>query len=190
MKLMGRPRLSPAERPATSAERQRVLAQQRAAELGRLRQQRAKKVDHERKRQEWETPWPVCQDYEAECHFPLDVWATAETAKCARFFSPEVHGLVQDGQDNICWMPPPYGPALPAWMEKASRSRLAGATVVGLVPSRTGPPWWHAWVQGKGQVRERQGHLTFVGAPNPAGFASVAVIFRPPPSGGDSIAAR
>ena len=64
-------------------------------------------------------------------------------------------------------------------MEKAYLSSLAGATVVCLVPARTGTRWWHAWVKGKAEVRERQGRITFVDAADPAGFDSVAVIYRP-----------
>src|SRR5262245_26704965 len=56
---------------------------------------------------------------------------------------------------------------------------LAGATVVCLVPSRTGTAWWHAWVLEKAEIRHRKGRITFVGAANPAGFDSVAAIYRP-----------
>ena len=86
---------------------------------------------------------------------------------------------MQDWGDNVCWMNPPYGPQIGAWMEKAYVSSLAGATVVCLVPSRTGTRWWHAWVLGKAEIRPRQGRIRFVGAPDPAGFDSVAVIYRP-----------
>ena len=65
-------------------------------------------------------------------------------------------------------------------MEQAYRSSLAGATGVCRVPARTGTQWWHAWVRGKAEVRERQGRMTFVGAPHSAGFDAVAVLYRPP----------
>jgi phage N-6-adenine-methyltransferase len=179
MGLIGRPRSYRPDRPATSAERQHVFARKQQEELCRLRQQLATKVYHQSKRHDWETPWPIFAAYDAEFHFTLDVCATAENAKCPRFFSPEQNGLLQDWGDDVCWMNPPYGPQISAWMEKAWRSSLAGATVVCLVPSRTGTRWWHDWVKGKAEVRERQGRITFVGAPNPAGFDSVAVIYRP-----------
>jgi phage N-6-adenine-methyltransferase len=179
MGLIGRPRTYHQDRPATNAEYQRRYAQKRAEELQQLRQQLAQRVYHKSKKHDWETPWPVFREYDAEFHFTLDVCATAENTKCARFFSPEVDGLVQDWGDDICWMNPPYGDALPAWMAKAYLSSLAGATVVCLVPSRTGTNWWHDWVLGKGEIRQRKGRITFVGAPSNAGFASVAVIYRP-----------
>jgi site-specific DNA-methyltransferase (adenine-specific) len=180
MSLIGRPRTYYHDRSATSAERQRGFARKRAEELQQLRQQLAQKVYHQSKRHDWETLWPVFREYDAEFHFTLDVCATAETAKCARYFTPDMDGLTQDWSDDRCWMNPPYGREIGQWMEKAYRSSLAGATVVCLVPSRTGTAWWHAWVLEQAEIRHRKGRITFVGAPNPAGFDSVAVIYRPP----------
>jgi site-specific DNA-methyltransferase (adenine-specific) len=180
MGLIGRPRIYYPDRPATPAERQRAWQRTRAEELCRLRQKLAMQVYHRSQRHDWETPLAVFAEYDAEFHFTLDVCATAENAKCSRLFSPEQNGLLQDWGDDVCWMNPPYGNQIGAWMEKAWRSSLAGATVVCLVPARTGTRWWHDWVKGKAEVRERQGRITFVGAPNPAGFDSVAVIYRPP----------
>jgi site-specific DNA-methyltransferase (adenine-specific) len=179
MGLIGRPRTYHPDRPATSPERQRAWHRKRAEELQQLRQQLAQRVYHQSKSLDWETPWSVFHEYDAEFHFTLDVCATAETTKCTRYFSPDEDGLVQDWGDEICWMNPPYGRAMGLWMEKAYRSALAGATVVCLVPSRTGTTWWHAWVLEKAEIRPRQGRITFVGAPDPAGFDSVAVIYRP-----------
>jgi site-specific DNA-methyltransferase (adenine-specific) len=167
------------DRPATTAERQRRFAQKRTEELALLRQKLAQKVYHQSKRLDWETPQEVFAEYDAEFHFTLDVCATAENAKCTRFFSPEQNGLVQDWGDDVCWMNPPYGTQIGVWMEKAYRSSLAGATIVCLVPARTGTRWWHAWVLGKAEIRYRQGRTTFVGATDPAGFDSVAVIYGP-----------
>ena len=144
-----------------------------------MRQKLATRVYHQSKRHDCETPWPVFAEYDAEFHFTLDVCATPDTAKCPRFYSPEQNGLVQDWGDDICWMNPPYGREIGLWMEKAYRSSFAGATVVCLVPSRTGTRWWHAWVLGKAEIRPRQGRITLVGAKDPAGFDSVAVIYRP-----------
>ena len=51
--------------------------------------------------------------------------------------------------------------------------------MVCLVPSRTGTHWWHRWVLEKAEVRLRKDRIRFVGVTNQAGFASVAVIYRP-----------
>jgi site-specific DNA-methyltransferase (adenine-specific) len=178
MESPGRLRTYYPDRPATTADRQRRFALKRTEELCRLRQQLAQKVYHQSQRQDWATPWPVFREYDAEFHFTLDVCATAETAKCARYFTPADDGLSQDWGDDICWMNPHYGRQMGLWMQKASRSSLAGATVVCLVPARTGTVWWHTWAV-QGEIRYRQGRIPLVGAENPAGFASAAVIFRP-----------
>jgi len=179
MGLIGRPRTYHPDRVSTSTERQRRFAQKRAEELQRLRQKLAQKVYHQSQRSDGGTPWSPFAEYDREFHFTLDVCATAANAKCARYFSPAEDGLVQDWGDAICWMNPPYGGQTGQWMEKAYRSSLAGATVVCLVASRTGTRWWHAWVLGKGEIRYRQGRTTFDGYRDPAGFDSVAVIYRP-----------
>lgn len=38
---------------------------------------------------DWETPPEVFEPLDAEFHFTLDVCATAENAKCARYFTEE-----------------------------------------------------------------------------------------------------
>ena len=141
MTLVGRPRTSHPDRPATTAERQRAWQRKRAEELCRLRQQLATRISHQSKWHDWVTPWPIFAEYDAEFHFTLDVYATAETTTCLRFFSSEQDGLGQDWGDDVCWMHPPYGKDIAAWMEKAYRSSLAGAPVVCLVPSRAGTLW-------------------------------------------------
>ena len=69
-------------------EYQRRFAQKHAEELQRLRQKLAQKIYHESKRHDWETPWPVFREYDAEFHCTLDVCATAANTKCARFSPP------------------------------------------------------------------------------------------------------
>ena len=96
MNLYGRPRAYHPDRPATSAERQRVFARKRAEELCRLRSQLASRVYHQATKTDVGTPWSVFWEYDAEFHFTLDVCATADNAKCVRYFSPEQDGLVQD----------------------------------------------------------------------------------------------
>ena len=143
MSLNGRPRRYHRDRPATTAERQRAFQHKRLAELCRLRQQLATRVYHRSHKHDWETPPEVFAEYDREFHFTLDVCATAETAKCVRYFTPADNGLVQDWGDDVCCMHPPYGHEIAAWMAKAYRSSLAGATVVCLVPARAGTRWWH-----------------------------------------------
>jgi site-specific DNA-methyltransferase (adenine-specific) len=128
---------------------------------------------------EWETPQPFFDVLDAEFGFTLDVCASIENAKCARYFTEAIDGLAQDWSGEICWMNPPYGPAIPAWMKKAYESSLEGATVVCLVPSRTDTRWWHDYAEKASERRFVKGRLKFGGATDSAPFPSVVIVFRP-----------
>lgn len=126
---------------------------------------------------DWETPPEVFEPLDAEFHFTLDVCATAENAKCARYFTEEEDGLAQDW-DGVCWMNPPYGREILGWMKKAVEESRKGATVVCLVPSRTDTRWWHEYAMQADEIRYVKGRIRFVGAEHPAPFPSSVVVFR------------
>src|SRR5262249_24642166 len=142
---------------------------------------RTLKAYHQHQRDTWEIPPEIFATYDAEFHFTLDVCATAATAKCARFFSPAEDGLAQDWGTDVCWMNPPYGRKISAWLEKAYRRSLAGATVVCLIPARTDTRWWHTWVEPSAEIRFLKGRLRFSGATVNAPFPSAVGIYRPTP---------
>ncbi len=48
------------------------------------------------KRQDWETPSDIFRDLDQEFHFSLDPCADEQNHKCARYFTKEVNGLVQN----------------------------------------------------------------------------------------------
>lgn len=66
----------------------------------------------------WATPQDFFDKLNAEFGFTLDVCANAENAKCADYFTAEQDGLAQDWR-GVCWMNPPYGREIGAWMRKA-----------------------------------------------------------------------
>ena len=124
----------------------------------------------------WETPQATFDALASEFGpFDLDVCAIPENAKCVRYFSPEIDGLLQQWR-GTCWMNPPYGRDIGTWMSKAYESSLEGATVVCLVPSRTDTAWWHDYAM-KGRIRFLSGRLKFVGAKDGAPFPSAVVVF-------------
>ena len=125
----------------------------------------------------WATPQDFFDKLHAEFDFNLDVCATPENAKCARYFTKLDDGLAQDWR-GVVWMNPPYGREIGAWMKKASESAQGGATVVCLVPARTDTRWWHDHAM-RGEVRFVRGRLKFGGAKFSAPFPSAVVIFRP-----------
>ena len=126
---------------------------------------------------EWETPPELFEQLKAQFSFTLDVCATRQNRKCAAHFTPEQDGLRQRWT-GTCWMNPPYGRALGAWIRKARKEGVCGATVVCLVPARTDTVWWHSDVMKAREIRLLRGRLTFVGAQAPAPFPSAVVIFK------------
>ena len=125
---------------------------------------------------EWATPQELFDRLNAQYHFETDVCATAENAKCGKFYTKEQDGLKQEWR-GVCWMNPPYGKEIGKWMEKAyTESRTAGATVVCLVPARTDTAWWHDYAM-KGNITFLRGRLKFGGCKNSAPFPSAIVVF-------------
>lgn len=131
------------------------------------------------KKMDWATPPEVFDPLNREFSFTLDVCATEENHKCPHFITPEWNALTADWGSEVCWMNPPYGRTIGAWMRKAHESSLAGATVVCLVPARTDTAWWHDYAM-RGEIRFMRGRVKFVGAEHSAPFPSAIVIFRPP----------
>lgn len=77
------------------------------------------------KTDEWEIPQALFDRLNALHHFDLDVCALPENAKCQRFFSPEADGLRQEWKGR-CWMNPPYGRGIGAWVKKAFETGRGG----------------------------------------------------------------
>lgn len=126
----------------------------------------------------WATPQDFFDKLNEEFDFETDVCALPSNAKCRRFFSPEVDGLKQTWR-GVCWMNPPYGRVISAWIKKAHESAVAGATVVALVPARTDTRWWHDYVQKASEIRFVKGRLRFGNATASAPFPSAIIVFRP-----------
>lgn len=124
----------------------------------------------------WATPQGVFDELDQEFGFTLDVCASAENAKCARFFTEEDDALSKEWK-GVCFMNPPYGYGIGAWVRKAYESALEGVTVVCLLPARTDTAWFHDYCL-KGEVRFIRGRLKFEGGRWNAPFPSCIVIFR------------
>lgn len=68
--------------------------------------------------------------------FTLDAACVKETALCKKYYTPEDDSLIQDWNNEIIWLNPPYSD-LKTWLSKATYAYKNGATAVILVPSRT-----------------------------------------------------
>ena len=52
----------------------------------------------------WATPQDLFDELDAEFHFELDVCATAENAKCKRYFTPEIDVLRQNWRGGVLFL--------------------------------------------------------------------------------------
>jgi site-specific DNA-methyltransferase (adenine-specific) len=136
------------------------------------------KIWHRHLKDNWETPATVFDPVQREFGITLDVCATAENTKCARYFTPADDGLAQDWGQAVCWMNPPFS-QVKVWLRKALDSAQAGATVVCLVKHTPGVGWWRQLIAPDTDVRAL-GRVRFVGATHQSPFDVALVIFRPP----------
>jgi phage N-6-adenine-methyltransferase len=130
---------------------------------------------------EWSTPQWLFDKLDAEFGFTLDAAASALNHKCPRYFTMADDALTQDWGQSVVWCNPPYGRGLGNWFDKAHIATLAGATVVMLVPSRTGTGWFHDYAI-KHTVEYLKGRLKFGDASAGAPFDSIVVRMYPPPA--------
>lgn len=136
---------------------------------------RSMNVHYSSERDAWATPQDLFDELDAEFGFGLDVCASADNAKCPRYFTAEDDGLVQSWQ-GTCWMNPPYGNVIESWVRKAYESAQDGATVVCLVPARVDTGWWWDYCR-YGEIRFLRGRLKFGDGENSAPFPSAVVVF-------------
>ena len=128
-------------------------------------------------KEDWETPREFFERLDGEFHFDLDVCAFPHNAKCPAYFTKEDDGLAREWGNRTCWMNPPYGREIAAWVEKARREAERGALVVGLLPARTDTRWWQEHVHGHADVRFLSGRLKFGGADTGAPFPSAIAVW-------------
>lgn len=128
------------------------------------------------KSNEWSTPQDFFDRLNAEFDFTLDAAATAENAKCDRFFTWHDNGLAQSWKGERVWLNPPYGRDLGRWIEKAAYE--PSEVTVMLIPARTDTKAWHQHVFGRAEIRFIEGRLKFGGGGANAPFPSAVIIFR------------
>lgn len=127
---------------------------------------------------EWETPQAFFDHLNERWHFTLDVAATAQNAKCARYFTRETDGLAQNWGGERIWLNSPYGREIVNWVRKAvTEAAKPGTVVVMLLPARTDTSWWHDYVIPSADITFLRGRLKFGGAKNSAPFPSAIAVF-------------
>ena len=112
----------------------------------------------------WATPQEFFDRLNSEFNFQTDVCANDENAKCEKYFTAQDDGLSKQWQGS-CWMNPPYGRHIGAWMKKAFEESKSGSTVVCLVPARTDTKWFHN-IACKGKILLLKGRVKFIDPEN------------------------
>lgn len=129
-------------------------------------------------RQDWSTPQRFFDALDAEFGFTLDACASADNAKCSRFYTVDDDALTQVW-DGVVWMNPPYTHRIGKWIRKAHyEATISGSTVVGLIPARTETAWWHSDVMNATEIRLIRGRLRFSGHHTNAPFPSAVIVWK------------
>lgn len=115
--------------------------------------------------------------------FSIDLCASVDNTKCAKFYSVEDDSLAQDWSNEIGWMNHPYsrqsGGAY-EWLGKAKKAATNGsATIVCLTPARPDTRAWQEHVMDADEVIFIASRLKFGAATNPAPFPSALVAYLP-----------
>lgn len=132
------------------------------------------------KSDEWATPQALFDKLNQSYKFTLDPCATAQTAKCSKYFTLEDDGLSKSWANENVFINPPYS-NVAGWVEKAYKESLENnATCVLLIPSRTDTKWFHRFCMQADVVQFVKGRVKFEngsGKPNSAPFPSMIVVF-------------
>lgn len=132
-------------------------------------------------RDTWATPRELASHLVGEFGCTLDVAASAQNAKCERFYSACDDGLSQEWpRKSIIWCNPPYSDVTP-WVTKAiAYARDGGFRAVLLLPSQVGLGWftsmtmWAEWWTFNKRIR----FVAPPGAKDPgANFGNVLAVF-------------
>jgi phage N-6-adenine-methyltransferase len=136
---------------------------------------------------EWGTPAALFARLDAEFHYALDVAASPENAKCARWYGRQSDGSFVDGLTESWQTPPgtsafcnpPYS-AIAPWAAKAVEEARQGAFVTLLVPVNSDRVWWHDYAMRAWGIRLLKGRLRYEGPQKDgARFPSCVLLFGP-----------
>jgi site-specific DNA-methyltransferase (adenine-specific) len=132
------------------------------------------------KSDEWATPQKLFDKLNSSYNFTLDPCATAETAKCTKFYTQQDDGLSKSWANESVFINPPYS-NVAGWVEKAYKENAEnGATCVLLIPARTDTKWFHRYCMQADAIQFIKSRVKFENGsskPNSAPFPSMIVVF-------------
>lgn len=129
---------------------------------------------------EFGTPDYIYNALNEEFQFTIDVAATAQNTKCAKFFTKEDNGLLQSWANEVVWCNPPYSRGnVKDFATKAlvETQQLECLTAVLLVPTKTEQDWFQNF-RSYFEVRFIRGRVKFIGGKTSARDTHMLVIYR------------
>lgn len=139
---------------------------------------------------DWATPqWlldKIAQETNHHRPFMLDPCASAENAKCVKFYTEADDGLIQPwAKYRSIFINPPYS-QIKKWVKKTyEESQLfpnddqwSDCVATLLIPARTDTTWWHDYIVNAAQIFFLRGRVKFGTSKNSAPFPSAVVSFR------------
>jgi site-specific DNA-methyltransferase (adenine-specific) len=128
----------------------------------------------------WATPQALFDKLNQFYNFTLDPCASADNAKCAKFYTEQDDGLSKDWSGETVFVNPPYS-NVAGWVEKCYREYMDnGVTSVLLIPSRTDTKYFHKHCMKADLIQFVKGRVKFENGsskPNSAPFPSMIVVF-------------
>jgi site-specific DNA-methyltransferase (adenine-specific) len=133
------------------------------------------------KSNKWATPKTLFNYLNSQFCFTLDPCATKENAKCSKYFTKEIDGLIQEWSQNSVFVNPPYGGHTKEWLEKCvHEAHEHHCVVVCLIVSSTDRSYWHNIIDKEAdEIIFLRGRIKFNDVKSAAPFASAIVVFRP-----------
>lgn len=144
----------------------------------------------------WHTPPALYLALDKEFSFSIDLAADDGNNLADRYLDRETDALTIDWAGEVAFCNPPYGRGLDKWVAKGLQAaQEGGATVVLLLPARTGNRWFHRYCLPHGEIRFIQGRLNFQkkgfkGKRKRSPFDSMIVVFRPYSAGQGNVSAQ
>jgi phage N-6-adenine-methyltransferase len=155
----------------------------------------------------WSTPDWLYKPLDQVLRFDLDAAASADNARCRKYFSAEKSALERPWAGESVWCNPPYGqePGTGVWVDHGRDwARKLKNRVTMLVPVKADTAWYHDLVWGECRVQtstnlrgpvpgrwyrlkerwgfvellELRGRVGFGDADGPGWFASAVVLFN------------
>lgn len=133
-------------------------------------------------RSTWETPWELFRPLDSYFNFDLDPCASEKNAKCERYITKKMDGLVQPWHKigKCAFVNPPYTRgAVARWLDKVWHEANHGVTSTVLLPTDPSTDWWWDYVTCATELWLLKGRVKFVGASGSPNFSSALAIYKP-----------